>query len=246
MKYERRMMGSFVFIALAAIIMHTLAGITVEPGVNKEYIKRGLKVIPNQVTLVVLDYRGFDTLGECLVLVTGVLAVSMLYGRGSLMKVGMGGPEKPDLKPTLILESFTPYMVALSIAYGIYLTLGGHITPGGGFQGGSIIAAGGCLSLIIYGRKHMMEISHQKLVKIESAGLLLYLLIGLVGAVTSGYYLYNVGADANSMIAPGVRGWFEYPDGLNAGIIPYLNLAVMLKVSAGLLTILLVLLEVKK
>ncbi|MCX6695431.1 MAG: hypothetical protein NTU61_03970, partial [Candidatus Altiarchaeota archaeon] len=155
------------------------------------------------------------------------------------------GPGR-DVKPSLILEYFTSTLIVFAVAYGIYLTLGGHITPGGGFQGGSLIASGVLLSLVVYGRKHLVSFGHSFLIKLETLGLLIYLLLGLAGLAFSGFYLYNLGVDFYQIVPSTVENAFNYPDVVKAGILPYLNIAVMLKVSAGLSTLLLVLLEVKE
>ncbi|MFH1403588.1 MAG: MnhB domain-containing protein [Candidatus Altiarchaeota archaeon] len=243
---DRSIVAFVFFSVLCFTLMYSLSMVTVDPGINLVYILEGTRISPNVVASVILDWRGFDTLGECLVLVTGVLAVSMLYGRGGLVDaVEKRGDTGEDVKPGVILDYATPFMIVLTTAYGIYVTLGGHITPGGGFQGGAIIAAGGLISLVVYGRGHMYRMTHEFLVLMESFGLLAYLTLGLVGLFAGGYYLYNVGSDIYGVAPSSVEYLLDYPDSLKSGILPYLNIAIMLKVSAGLMTILLVLLEVR-
>jgi energy-converting hydrogenase B subunit H len=58
------------------------------PGISYLYNWVGPKIAPNMVTLVVFDWRGYDTLGEVLILVTAVVAVLLVFGRG---KVQLGG-----------------------------------------------------------------------------------------------------------------------------------------------------------
>jgi energy-converting hydrogenase B subunit H len=58
------------------------------PGISYLYNWVGPQIAPNMVTLVVFDWRGYDTLGEALILVTAVVAVLLLFGRG---KVQLGG-----------------------------------------------------------------------------------------------------------------------------------------------------------
>jgi energy-converting hydrogenase B subunit I len=77
----------------------------------------------------------------------------------------------------------------------------------------------------------------------EAAGALGYLFLGVCGLLVSGHFLYNVGVDPAGIAGDFLPSLFDYPDGVGAGIIPYLNLAVMLKVSAGLTTVMIVLLE---
>ncbi len=240
----RRKTALAAFAVAAAGIFAALASVSVYPGVNDYYNGNGYRIAPNMVTLIVFDYRGYDTLGECVILVAGVLALSALFGRG-LLTGDVHDTEEPAPEGTLILRMFAPPIMALTAALGVYVALGGHITPGGGFQGGSIVGAGVLLSLVVLGARSV-KVSHASLVKLEAAGLMAYIGLGLAGLVFSGYFLYNVGSNVQGVVPAAVASMFAYPDGLNAGIIPYLNVSVLIKVSAGLTTAMLVLLGAKR
>ena len=54
----------------------------ITPGVSEIYNVLGTQIAPNMVTLVVFDWRGYDTLGEALILVTAVVVVLLVFGRG--------------------------------------------------------------------------------------------------------------------------------------------------------------------
>ncbi|RBQ22407.1 hypothetical protein ALNOE001_21540 [Candidatus Methanobinarius endosymbioticus] len=54
----------------------------INPGISKIYNALGTHVEPNMITLVVFDWRGYDTLGESLILVTAVVVVLLVFGRG--------------------------------------------------------------------------------------------------------------------------------------------------------------------
>ncbi len=56
----------------------------------------------------------------------------------------------------------------------------------------------------------------------------------MVGLFAGGFFLYNVGADILNIIPASIQAIFHYPDNTNAGIIPYLNIFVGLKVFVGL------------
>ncbi|MDZ4170819.1 MAG: EhbH [Methanobacteriaceae archaeon] len=60
----------------------------INPGINQIYLWVGTKIAPNLVTTVVFDWRGYDTLGEALILVTAVIITLLIFGRG---KVEMEG-----------------------------------------------------------------------------------------------------------------------------------------------------------
>ncbi|MDR2966455.1 MAG: EhbH [Methanobacteriaceae archaeon] len=56
----------------------------INPGISEIYNALGPKIAPNMVTLVVFDWRGYDTLGEALILVTAVVIVLLVFGRGKI------------------------------------------------------------------------------------------------------------------------------------------------------------------
>ncbi|ADC47857.1 energy-converting hydrogenase B subunit H EhbH [Methanobrevibacter ruminantium M1] len=57
----------------------------IQPGISLVYTAIGTQLAPNMVTLVVFDWRGFDTLGESLILVTAVLVVLLIFGKGKIL-----------------------------------------------------------------------------------------------------------------------------------------------------------------
>ncbi len=60
------------------------------PGINYIYQGIGVSIAPNLVTNIVFDFRGFDTLGEALILVSAVVITMLVFGRG---KVNLGGKD---------------------------------------------------------------------------------------------------------------------------------------------------------
>lgn len=134
-----------------------------------------------------------------------------------------------------ILKLISLPISIILICLGIMTILGGHITPGGGFQGGAMIASGVILSLLVYGLGNSpIEFSHTYIEVFESIGALGFIVLGLVGLFAGGFFLYNVGADIFNIIPASIQNILHYPDTTNAGIIPYLNIFVGLKVFAGL------------
>lgn len=136
---------------------------------------------------------------------------------------------------SVILKIIALPIAIILICLGIMTILGGHITPGGGFQGGAMIASGVILSILVYGLGNSpLEFSHAYIEVLESVGALGYIVLGLVGLFAGGFFLYNVGADLLNIVPASIQTIFHYPDVTNAGIIPYLNMFVGLKVFAGL------------
>lgn len=134
-----------------------------------------------------------------------------------------------------ILKLFAFPVAFIMICLGVLTILGGHITPGGGFQGGAMVAGGIILCIIVYGLENSpIKFSHDFISAIESIGALGYVLLGLGGLIFSGFFLYNLGADFYGILPQSIVNIFHYPDPTNAGIVPYLNIFVGLKVLVGL------------
>jgi energy-converting hydrogenase B subunit I len=126
----------------------------------------------------------------------------------------------------------------IMIGYGAMTILGGHITPGGGFQGGAIMASGAILCILAYGLKdNPYNLSHERMSIVESCGALAYIFLGLVGLFTGGSFLYNVGTNLSGLVPSSLATIFNFPDALHAGIVPYLNIVIGLKVFIGLTTL---------
>ncbi len=139
---------------------------------------------------------------------------------------------------SMILKLISLPISIILICLGIMTILGGHITPGGGFQGGAMIASGIILSILVYGLGNSpLELSHTYIEVLESVGALGFVIFGLIGLFVGGFYLYNVGTDVLNIVPAAIQNVFHYPDVTNAGIIPYLNIFVGLKVFVGLSSI---------
>jgi len=237
MTISREVAVSLSYVIFGSAILYSTLNINVVEGVN--YIYTHGYIVPNLVTAVLFDWRSFDTLGECLILVNSVLVTGMVFGRGlfdhDFLKEVYGNS---GVSHDEVSDGFTPIIKVLAMpmsivlmALGLVIILGGHITPGGGFQGGSLIAAAYILGIVAFGSESPLEFKHGFLEFLESFGALLFMILGLLGIVVSGYYLFNF----NSFFGMPV---FLSPAGLeNTGIIPYLNIAVGLKVLAGLSTL---------
>ena len=139
---------------------------------------------------------------------------------------------------SMILRIISLPLSILLICLGITTIPGGHITPGGGFQGGAMIASGIILSVLVYGLGNSpLELSHIYVEVFESIGALGFIIFGLIGLFLGGFYLYNVGTDLLNVVPAAFQNVLHYPDVTNAGIIPYLNIFVGLKVFVGLSSI---------
>lgn len=146
-----------------------------------------------------------------------------------------------------ILKLFVFPISLIIILIGVNTILGGHITPGGGFQGGAMIAGGIIFCIIVYGLEESpIKISHNFMASLESLGALGYIFLGLAGLVFSGFFMYNLGVDLYNIVPQFIQNLFDYPDPVHAGIIPYLNFFVGLKVLVGLSAVVIAFLESDK
>lgn len=132
---------------------------------------------------------------------------------------------------TMIKILFAPMFV-----FGSYIILHGHLTPGGGFQGGAIIGSLMALYMLAYGATKWKK---NLLSGIESTGLLVFIGTGLLGLI-SGYLFYNFLADSGIPIfnqaIPAMEGWTHanWAPLFSGGTVSVMNLAVGLEVIAAL------------
>lgn len=137
---------------------------------------------------------------------------------------------------TVIVKKTSQLMAGLVFLYGIYIILHGHLTPGGGFAGGVIIAGAFILQILAFGSDFL------KLIK-EEHGTTLYenlaLLIVLFIAVSG--FLFGAGAFFANWAPKGTEG-----DLVSAGLLPLYNIFVGIEVAASVLTVFLALVIFKE
>jgi multicomponent K+:H+ antiporter subunit A len=107
----------------------------------------------NVVNVILADFRGFDTLGEAVVLVVaGIGIYAMLHGlRLSVPGRDMDGrPWARDVHP-LVLAQISRPLLALAIVVAAYLFLRGHGLPGGGFVAGLVVGTAAILQYMANG-----------------------------------------------------------------------------------------------
>jgi multicomponent Na+:H+ antiporter subunit B len=183
--------------------------------VGRHYINEGIKGTgaANIVTSVVVSYRGFDTLGEITVLFIAAI------GLGAVL-TGITEKKARKIQPaSLILYTGCRLLFPLILVFGAYVFIHGHITPGGGFQGGAIIASG---FLLIYLGCREKRVSQKAFKLTESLGGLVFVVAGLLGLAFSGYFLSNFlpKGTANTLFS--------------GGIIPVIYVAIGFKVGSEL------------
>lgn len=130
---------------------------------------------------------------------------------------------------TIIVKTITRFVGAVIMLFGIYLVLHGHLSPGGGFAGGVVLASGFILFTLAFGKNISLKILSQRLAGIlESLGALIFLSMALLG-FAGGFFFLN-------LLPKGVSGKL-----ISAGIIPVCNIGIGVKVSSALFAIFMVL-----
>lgn len=126
---------------------------------------------------------------------------------------------------TVIVKTVTRLTAWLILLYGIYITLHGHISPGGGFAGGVIIALSLVHLMLAYGKARVMtRLSAKRVELCESGAAMVFLVIAVLGW-SAGYFFAN--------FLPSGEPFHLF----SAGTIPLSNIAISFKVWAGLFAI---------
>jgi multicomponent Na+:H+ antiporter subunit B len=217
----RKIVSVLLLIIVALGIIQSLAKIpfgTPKTKVGRYYIKEGVEETGavNIVTSIVVNYRGFDTLGEVVVLFIAAI------GLGVVLRTGIKKKTRKIQRASLVLYTGCRLLFPLILIFGSYIFIHGHLTPGGGFQGGAVIASG---FLLIYLGCRERRLSRPASNLAESLGGLVFLVIGLLGLVLGSYFLLNFlpKGTANTLFS--------------AGVIPLIYIAIGFKVGSELASI---------
>ncbi|OYT12287.1 MAG: hypothetical protein B6I18_01160 [Bacteroidetes bacterium 4572_112] len=184
--------------------------------------------VANVITAIVVNYRGFDTLGEVSVLFLAATGLgSILYRRRKEGEHSIS-ISKPSSQ---LLQAGSKLIYPAILVLGAYVFIHGHLTPGGGFQGGAIIATGILLMMMSYKDFHL---NHTVLTWIESLAGITFATIGIAGLIVGKTFLEN-------FMPIGTLN-----DLFSGGIIPIIYIAVGFKVAAELAGVLDTLLSIKE
>ncbi len=137
-----------------------------------------------------------------------------------------------------IVRTTASLLVPFILMFGAYIVSHGHITPGGGFQGGAVFASGIALLVVAFNSSKVQKyLKESHLSVIESGGALMFIGLAFAGLAVTFFYNVLIGSPIFGQIPPeGANPGFIW----TAGVIPLMNVAVGLKVVAGLSGIVLV------
>ncbi|HOO44330.1 MAG TPA: MnhB domain-containing protein, partial [Bacillota bacterium] len=136
----------------------------------------------NLVTAIVVGYRGFDTLGEVTVLFISAMGVAFIFGGAKTERLNL------KFKPNFMLRVGSRILFGIILVTSLYIILHGHLTPGGGFPGGAIIASA-MLLLYLVDDRFRSNIKGFKV--LESVAGSLLVIIGLLRLVFARYLLQD-------------------------------------------------------
>lgn len=210
MRDRMRLMPLLASLVMFGIITNTVLGLpSAEPGLSAEMNANAEAIhIKNVVTAVLLDFRGYDTLLEISVLMLATVAVLSLREKTTSSERRLTGDSG------LLLGSLTKLLTPFMIVVAGFLVWIGSSGPGGAFQAGAVLGAGGILlALAGYGRPVW---ANQHLIRTTlSIGLLAFIGIALLPLAGGGALL-------------------EYPDSMRKALLLLLEGLLTLSIGASL------------
>jgi len=145
-----------------------------------------------------------------------------------------------------IVRTISNVIFPLITIFGLYVIAHGHLTPGGGFQGGAVVASGCIMLLAAYGSAWAFErIKEKRLTAFESLGAVWFIGVAFLGLFVGGIFFANflVGLklfDNFTLFGNIPVVGSTLADINTGGVLPLMNFAVGLKVIAGLFAVVLV------
>ena len=174
--------------------------------------------VSNVVAAVVFDYRGFDTLGEEFILFAAALGVALLL-RDTRGERGCG---QEDRAYSDALRLVGLAFVAVLLVLGLTVVAHGYITPGGGFQGGVVLASAFALVYLAGEYRAYRRLTPTPAIDLaKGTGVGAFAVIGVVSLLLGTAFLHNFGPLGTfATLASG-------------GTIAMLNVATALEVTAA-------------
>ncbi|MGF6546578.1 Na(+)/H(+) antiporter subunit B [Paraburkholderia youngii] len=222
----RRVFALLTVLLFAVVFWRIVGGYSELQGLRPlawYYVVRGPLELgaPNIVTAILITFRGFDTLGEVAVLFMVAASVGVLLNEESATPTAVADEAALARRPAgEIVHTGKQVLLPMIFTFGGYVIVNGHLSAGGGFQGGAIVASAVMLMLLARPRS---TLNLALLSVVESLAGVLYVCIGILGLVLAGGFL-----DAR-FLPRGQFGTF-----FSAGAIPLISTLLGVKVGAEL------------
>jgi multicomponent Na+:H+ antiporter subunit B len=231
---SRRVRLVFFAVAVSALAVTLGAGLVGLPSFGSQitaYARMLNGLAPRQrhvtdvVSAISFDYRGIDTLFEEFILLGAVAGISVLLRPLSDETRDLPEEKAPDRAippPSPAVWLLAVFLSSLLVLTGIETVTHGQLTPGGGFQGGVILASS--IYVVYLGTNYTTVERFQPAPLMEASdgvGASGYVLLGLLGLFAGAPFLSNV-------VGLGVSGNL-----ISGGTIPLLNLVVGVEVAGS-------------
>jgi multicomponent Na+:H+ antiporter subunit B len=200
--------------------------------------------IPNVVTAVLASYRGFDTLGETVVIFAASIGVALMLGFGERSlaeREHVVSPSDRTGEHHVVLRVTAKLLIPLIALYAFYVQFHGDLGAGGGFQAGVILAVAVILHALVFGLRDTMAAVKPGFARgVAALGVLLYAGVGIASIANGGGFL-----DYDRLFPPSIEAqipdWILPSDhahhwGQHFGIM-LIELGVLFTVSATMVTI---------
>jgi multicomponent Na+:H+ antiporter subunit B len=178
----------------------------------------------NVISSVNFDQRAIDTFGEETIVITSVVAAAVL------LRPAEGETERriPRTGRNLPGTRFLGYvLIPVTLIVGLNLVTHGQLTPGGGFQGGVVLATGLHLLYVAGSYPALDRLRPIAAFDVADAlGAATFAAIGLAGVGFAGTFAANI------------MPWGTFGQLFSAGTVPVLNVAVGLEVFGGMVVLL--------
>jgi multicomponent Na+:H+ antiporter subunit B len=179
---------------------------------------------PNVISSINFDQRAFDTLGEEFLLFASVLGAVVLLRPGH-SKQNVEVSDAPE--PLDAVRALGTLLLPVVVLVGFYVVATGHLSIGGGFQGGVVIATGIHMLFIAGDYPALKRVRPLTLVDIDDViGAVGYIAVGLIGVAMGGVFLQNT-------LPLG-----QYNALFSAGTVDLLNVTIGLEVASGMILLL--------
>jgi multicomponent Na+:H+ antiporter subunit B len=225
------MRKSLVAITLAAAAVPMLIGVAglprpgdpsapVHTHVTARYIAQGAHETgaDNLVTGVLLNYRAFDTFGEVMIIFAALAAVMAVLPRGATGLPGSGSAPGIPISPIVafIIRLTAPFIAA----FGAFVIFKGHVSPGGGFQGGVILGALLMMLSLVLGRGLDRPLIPAWSARwLQAAAPLAFFAVGMLGLGLTGAVLGYPAAPGEELLRELMMIFLEIGIGVGGGAI---------------------------
>jgi len=252
LRREFALLSIILFVVSVSLLVSIIAHYIYIPGINIRplahiYLNTTYNLVnrnftansPEAVTAIVWDYRGLDTVFETTVFYLAIIG-SIALGRG-LFKFSKSSGETGL---SIIVKSVSRITTPMIVTVAVSIALHGHLTPGGGFQGGSTAAVAPLIIIIAFSQYFLIErgISKDLMLVIRSLGLLMIGIVAItayfigVFTKTPAFVLQNQAKTVSPVSLPAYLG-----GQLISGTLWFFNLAEFFAVLAGFTIVILLL-----